>query len=106
MAIADIIGTLVAHDVEFIVVGGMAAVLQGAPVHTIDLDIVYALSEPNIERLQSALTKLGAVSTGSRMLRTEVGLLRGRPGPRRTSLPTEDDGISHRDHKAMPSLGS
>jgi len=23
-------------------VGGMAAVLQGAPVHTIDLDIVYA----------------------------------------------------------------
>jgi len=45
MAIADIIHTLVAHEVEFIVVGGMAAVLQGAPVHTIDLDIVYALSE-------------------------------------------------------------
>ncbi|MET0794465.1 MAG: hypothetical protein ABW061_23285, partial [Polyangiaceae bacterium] len=61
MAIADIIKTLIAHDVEFIVVGGMAAVLQGAPVHTIDLDIVYALSEPNIEHLQSALTELGAV---------------------------------------------
>ena len=44
MAIASITETLVAHDVEFIVVGGMAAVLQGAPVHTIDLDIVYALS--------------------------------------------------------------
>ena len=61
MAIADIIQTLVAHDVEFIVVGGMAAVLQGAPVHTIDLDIVYALSESNLERLQNALTELGAV---------------------------------------------
>ena len=41
MAIARIIRTLVANDVEFIVVGGMAAVLQGAPVHTVDLDIVY-----------------------------------------------------------------
>jgi hypothetical protein len=31
MAIASIIRILVAHDVEFIVVGGMAAVLQGDP---------------------------------------------------------------------------
>ena len=35
--------------------------LQGAPVHTIDLDIVYALSESNIVRLELALTELGAV---------------------------------------------
>ena len=61
MAIADIIQTLVAHEVDFIVVGGMAAVLQGAPVHTIDLDIVYALSEPNITRLELALTELRAI---------------------------------------------
>ena len=61
MAIASIIQTLVAHDVEFIVVGGMAAVLQGAPVHTSDLDIVYALSEANISRQELALTELGAV---------------------------------------------
>ena len=61
MAIASIIQILVTHDVEFIVVGGMAAVLQGAPVHTIDLDIVYALSESNIARLELALTELGAV---------------------------------------------
>jgi hypothetical protein len=61
MAIASIIQTLVAHDVEFIVVGGMAAVLQGAPVHTIDLDIVYALTESNIRQLALALTELGAV---------------------------------------------
>ena len=61
MAIASIILSLVTHDVEFIVVGGMAAVLQGAPVHTIDLDIVYALSDANISRLELALTELGAV---------------------------------------------
>jgi hypothetical protein len=61
MTIASIIFALVTHDVEFIVVGGMAAVLQGAPVHTIDLDIVYALSDANISRLERALTELGAV---------------------------------------------
>jgi len=42
-------------------VGGMAAVLQGAPVHTIDLDIVHALSEPNVIRLELALTELRAI---------------------------------------------
>jgi hypothetical protein len=41
-------------------VGG-TAVLQGAPVHTIDLDIVYALSESNIVRLELALIELAAV---------------------------------------------
>jgi hypothetical protein len=30
---------LVAHEVEFIVVGGVAAVLQGAPITTQDLDL-------------------------------------------------------------------
>ncbi|HEX2670417.1 MAG TPA: hypothetical protein VHM25_06080 [Polyangiaceae bacterium] len=39
----------------------MAGVLQGAPFHTIDLDIVCALSEPNIRQLELALTELGAV---------------------------------------------
>jgi len=91
MAIADIIQTLVAHEVEFIVVGGMAAVLQGAQVHTIDLDSVYALPEPNLARLQRALTELGAVfrddprriapnrshlqSRGHKLLQTKAGPL-------------------------------
>jgi hypothetical protein len=90
MAIASIISALVAHEVEFIVVGGMAAVLQGAPVHTIDLDIVYALSESNIS-LELALTELGAVfrddprrivpnrshlqSRGHKLLQTSAGPL-------------------------------
>jgi len=44
------------------------------------------------------------VSTGRRTLRTAVGLRRGRP--RRTTLPTAHEGISHRDQSAMPSAGS
>ncbi len=44
------------------------------------------------------------VSTGRRTLRTAVGLLGGRP--RRISLPTLHEGISHKDQSAMPSAGS
>ena len=61
MSLAKIITTLVRHEVEFIIVGGMAGVLQGAPLHTIDLDIVYARTEDNMGRLSAALQELAAV---------------------------------------------
>ena len=35
-------------DIEFIVVGGLSAVIQGAPVTTFDLDIVHRQTEENI----------------------------------------------------------
>jgi predicted nucleotidyltransferase len=37
--------------VEFILVGGFAAILNGAPVITLDLDVVYSATEENIARL-------------------------------------------------------
>lgn len=48
---AEVLRRLVAHDVEFIVVGGIAAVLQGASITTFDLDIVARRTPGNIERL-------------------------------------------------------
>jgi predicted nucleotidyltransferase len=54
MAIADLVSTLAKHEVEFIIVGGMAAILRGTPVNTFDLDVVYERSAPNIERLLNA----------------------------------------------------
>ena len=52
---------LVEHEVEFIVVGGVCAVLHGAPVSTFDLDIVPERTEGNIGRLIRALERLQAV---------------------------------------------
>jgi len=46
--------------VEFIVVGGVSAVLQGAPVNTFDLDIVHRRAPENIQRVLAALDKLDA----------------------------------------------
>jgi len=57
---ARILETLANHNVEFIVVGGVCAVLLGAPVTTFDLDIVHARDSENLDRLQNALKELGA----------------------------------------------
>ncbi|MCG2830387.1 MAG: hypothetical protein L6302_04990, partial [Desulfobacteraceae bacterium] len=37
--------------VEFVLVGGVAAVAQGAPVTTFDLDIVHRQTDENIGKL-------------------------------------------------------
>jgi len=51
---------LCVHDVEFIVIGGASAVLQGAPVATFGLDIIHARSPDNLRRLEAELQVLGA----------------------------------------------
>jgi hypothetical protein len=53
--------TLCEGGVEFVVVGGLAAVLNGAPVTTFDLDIVPARSEANVARLLRVLDDMDAV---------------------------------------------
>ena len=47
--------------VKFVIVGGLAAVLNGAPVNTLDLDIVPARDEANVARLLRVLDALDAI---------------------------------------------
>ena len=49
------------HRVDFIVVGGIGAVLQGAPLNTFDMDVVHSREEGNISRLLVALEEMDAV---------------------------------------------
>src|ERR1700688_1808688 len=49
------------HHVECMVVGGVAAVLQGVPISTLDTDIVYRRTADNVERLVAALRELEAI---------------------------------------------
>ena len=46
--------------VEFVLVGGVAAVAQGAPVTTFDLDIVHRQTDENIEKLMKFLKSINA----------------------------------------------
>jgi hypothetical protein len=47
-------------DIEFIVVGGLSAVIQGAPVTTFDLDIVHRQTKENILKLLTFLKSIDA----------------------------------------------
>jgi len=47
-------------DVEFIVVGGAAAVLHGAPITTQDIDVVHRTEAANVEKLLAVLRDLNA----------------------------------------------
>jgi predicted nucleotidyltransferase len=58
--IAELLRLLARHDVEHIVVGGVAAVLQGAPILTADLDVVHSRSQENVERILRALEEVHA----------------------------------------------
>jgi hypothetical protein len=48
------------HGVEYVVVGGVAAVLQGAPVTTFDIDTLFKVDPANVGRLAKALAALEA----------------------------------------------
>lgn len=51
---------LLEAQIRFIVVGGLAAVLQGAPVVTFDVDIVHERTAENVENLYQYLMGRGA----------------------------------------------
>jgi hypothetical protein len=57
---AALLGVLSRRDVAFLVVGGVGAALQGAPISTFDLDIVHARDPENVTRLLGALQELEA----------------------------------------------
>jgi hypothetical protein len=48
------------HGVDFVVVGGIAARLRGAPLLTQDVDVTPATDRRNLERLATALEDLDA----------------------------------------------
>ena len=58
--LSAIIEGLIKADVKFILVGGLAAVVQGAPVTTMDVEIVYNRSFENIAKLFAFLKSITA----------------------------------------------
>jgi hypothetical protein len=57
--------TLVRHGVDFVLIGGLAAIVLGSSYSTSDLDVAYARDRANIERLSDALRELGATLRGA-----------------------------------------
>ena len=56
-----VIAALDKHGVHYVVIGGFAAWMHGAPVVTTDIDIIYELTQENVEQLVAALADLDAI---------------------------------------------
>ncbi len=70
----------VRHHVDFIVIGGVGAVLRGAPIMTFDVDLVHSRAPDNLVRLLAALEELDAWYREH--VHTQL-----RPRPDRVALP-------------------
>jgi hypothetical protein len=53
------------HDVDFVLVGGLAGIAHGSSYPTYDLDIAYSRDRPNFERLVDALREIGVSLRGA-----------------------------------------
>ncbi|MGH2451799.1 MAG: hypothetical protein ACRDGE_11130 [Candidatus Limnocylindria bacterium] len=60
-----ILSTLKDHDIEFVVIGGLAGIAQGSAYPSYDVDIAYGRVYENLERLAAALRELGATLRGA-----------------------------------------
>jgi hypothetical protein len=86
----ELIRTVVAHQVDAIVVGGIAAILHGAPVMTADLDLLFDPAPENLARIDGMLRALEAhyadsagrhiVPTSDKLADLKIHLLRTRFG--------------------------
>jgi len=105
--IPSLIELIAEAGVEFVIVGGMAAVVQGVPVTTFDLDIVHNRDEANTNKLLSLLetiharyrghppekrvelSKTAFLGRGRQLLYTDLGAL--------DVLGTIEDGLEYED---------
>lgn len=55
----NVFASFQSHDVRYVVIGGIAAVLHGVPRATFDLDILIEPTAANAERLLQALRQAG-----------------------------------------------
>lgn len=53
-----LLGPLVKHGVDFVLIGGMAGIARGSNYPSYDLDIAYARDAANVKRLVAALEEI------------------------------------------------
>ena len=94
----EIFGSFQNHNVRYLVIGGIAAVLYGVPRATFDLDILIEPTLENARRLLSALLDSGlgtaSLTNAEEVLSTEITVFKDRV---RLDVQTETPGIEFGD---------
>lgn len=71
------------HAVEFVLIGGLAAVAHGSPLPTTDIDVTPERSKANLQRLAAALRELHAkirtADPGGVVFPIDAGFLAAQP---------------------------
>jgi predicted nucleotidyltransferase len=76
---ASMLKSLIEHEIEFIVIGGYAAIVHGGPMPTLDLDIVRNRTPENILKMLRFMEQADAVTRlDSRRLRFNESHLVGK----------------------------
>jgi hypothetical protein len=60
-----ILDALLAHEVDFVLIGGLGGIARGSSYPSYDVDVAYERSRENLERLAAALRELGATLRGA-----------------------------------------
>ena len=106
----EFVELLVAHEVEFVVVGAYALAFHGHPRYTQDIDFFVRSSQGNAEKLEKLIRDFGFASTGLKatdFYDPDVVVQLGHE-PNRIDLITRIDGVSFDEvweHKVPGDLG-
>ena len=83
------------HEVRYVIIGGVAAVLHGVPRTTIDLDILIEATPANARRLLDALEEAGlgtaSLTTAEELIANAITIFQDRV---RVDVQTTTPGIS------------
>jgi hypothetical protein len=86
------------HDVRYVVIGGIAAIVHGVPRTTFDVDLLIEATEPNAARLLKALEAAGigsaALTTPQQLLAHEITIFKDIV---RVDVQTSTPGLSFAD---------
>ena len=78
----DVFRSFQRHDVKYVVIGGIAAILHGVPRATFDLDILIEAAPENAQRLLEALLDAGlgtaALTSPQDVLANEITIFKDR----------------------------
>jgi hypothetical protein len=94
----DVFKSFQSHEVRYVVIGGIAAILYGVPRATFDLDILIDATPENADRLLKALTDANlataSLTSVDDLLANEITVFSDRV---RIDVQTETPGLSFGD---------
>jgi predicted nucleotidyltransferase len=93
----DFLNSLNENNVEYLLLGGWAVGIYGHPRATGDMDVLIAVDDANVDRLQKALYEFGAPTVDKSHFKDIGRIFRmGRP-PMRIEIINQASGIDIRD---------